>query len=243
MASSSVSNRFTPDQEKAMNQFFSFYIKTKKMKGNNFNTEPNYSSIWKKFVLDIISGYNMYLQLKALPSTKKVITFLKQLKHEEDLKRFFCAHVLTSSTQIEARLHQFIERMNGEGHYLCLVPSNTSCLVEFHALTPSSLFNKPSSQVDLLLDGTLSDVLIQKKVCHPSYNFSILLPGDKEAFDHIATSVHSAFTKRVANLNRKKKWIVQTTVIASVAIGILVYLRPHPVNQWIDALAKRFTRS
>ena len=222
---------FTQDQEKAMTHFFSPSFRDKKI--TNWNALSSEDPIWKKCLSYIASDYKIYLRFDSSSSgiAQKALDILTQLKQEKNLKRFFCEHVLTRPIQIQDRVYRFIGRMrlNTDGQYFCLVPSNISCIVEFNALTPLSLFYTPQMEsaqyyaqsllmkrqleyireFDLLLDGTLEEEVASltnephcEKVFSALCESSILLPDSIDSIRRsIAATIRGTFTEKAKELN------------------------------------------
>jgi hypothetical protein len=219
---------------------------------------------------------HLNVQSSSHSIAEKALVILTQLKQVKNLKRFFCEHVLTRPVQIQDRVYHFIGRMrlNTDGQYFCLVPSNTSFMVECNALTSFSLFYTPQMEAteysaqsllmkrqleylgefDLLLETALEDESAgsasepqREKIFNALCEFSILLPDNIDSVRRsIATTIRSAFTEKAKELNssvQRKRWILGTTLVATFAIGVLAWAKPYPLNQWIDSLARRITRS
>lgn len=267
---------FTLDQEKAMTHFFSPNFRVEKI--TDWNALSDEDPIWKKCLSLIVSDYRIHLDFHSTSRSmaQKAIAILTQLKQEKNLKRFFCEHVLTRPVQIQDRIYQFIGRMrlNTDGQYFCLVPSNMSCMVEFNALTPFSLFYTPQmesaqyyaqsllmkrqleyiKEFDLLLDATLEEEGAgltnqpqREKIFSALCEFSILLPDSIDNVrKSIAATIRSTFTEKAIELNgsvQRKRWILSATLVATLAIGVIAWAKPYPLNQWIDSFARRITRS
>ena len=95
MPHSSSPTLFSQKQKEAMTRFFGDLSN-----GQDWDAIPSYSPIWKGCVGFLIKEYSTFVSLNSTNSSKiaaalEILSRLENLKEQDNIKQFFCTHVLT----------------------------------------------------------------------------------------------------------------------------------------------------